>query len=233
MTEERKYQEEEIKEILGLAVRSEQVGPLSIPDERGLTLAEIQDVGREVGVEPGRIARAALALEARRELLPRGRFVGIPVSVGRTIDLPRDVTDREWAVLVGELRATFGARGEVTEHGGIREWSNGNLHAFLEPTATGTRLRLTTRKGNASAMITTGAAGVVLGLALLTLFIFEDLGRASLVIPALMAAFGGGTVVSSMLRLPRWAGEREGQMNHIADRVAALLEESPPDESAS
>jgi len=232
MAKERKYQEEEVKEIFGLAVSGDEFGRLPVSEEGGLTLAELQEVGREIGVEPSRIAEAALALGTRREVLPRRTFLGMPISVGRVVDLPRAVTDREWEVLVGELRETFGARGQVTSHGGIREWTNGNLHAFLEPTATGHRLRLRTYKGNAMALNTIGAAGLTLGLSLVTLFVLEDLGRAALVIPMLMAVIGGGALASNVLRLPRWAREREGQMECIAGRVAALLEERPQGEES-
>jgi hypothetical protein len=220
MPEGRKYQEEEAREIFGLAIRGDEVGHVAVPEEGdgGLTLAELQEVGLEIGVEPGRIAEAARAVDARGEALPRRTFLGVPVSVGRTVDLPGALTDREWDVLVGELREMFGARGRVTSHGGIREWTNGNLHVFLEPTATGHRLRMKTHKGSAMALFTIGAVGLILGLSLVTLFVFEDLGRASLVIPGLMAATGGGLLASNILRLPRWARERERQMERIAKR---------------
>lgn len=228
MTKERKYDEEEAKEIFGLAVSGDEVGRLPVPTQTGLTLAELQAVGHEIGIDPGRIAQAALALGTRREVLPRRTFLGVPVSVGRIVDLPRALTDREWGILVSDLRETFNARGQVTSHGGIREWTNGNLHVFLEPTATGDRLRLGTHKGNAMAVFTIGAAGLALGLSLLTLFAFEELGRAAMVIPALMAAFGGVALASNVLRLPRWAREREEQMESIAGRVAGLVGDGSP-----
>ena len=228
MTDERKYQEEEVKEIFDLAAsKRPEVGLLAVPTEGGLTLSELQEVGVEVGMEPRRIAEAAFAVDTRREVLPRRTFLGAPISAGRVVDLPRALTDREWGILVGELRETFGARGHVASHGGIREWTNGNLHAFLEPTATGDRLRLGTQKGNAVPMITAGAVGLILGLLLIWLFVFEELGRASLVIPVLMAWLGGGTLVANMLRLPRWAQKREEQMEYSASRVRALLGEPP------
>ena len=227
MTDERRYQEEEVKEILDRAANGAEVGRPAVSDEGGLTLSELQDVGREVGMEPGRIAEAAFAIDTRREVLPRGTYLGVPTSVGRIVDLPRELTDREWEVLVGELRETFGARGTVVSHGRIREWTNGNLHAFLEPTATGHRLRLKTHKGNAMPLLTIGAAGLALGLSLLTLFVFEDLGRASLVLPVLMAVTGGGTLGANLIRLPRWARTRERQMEYIAGRIGALIGERP------
>ena len=121
MADERKYREEEVKEIFDLATNRDDFGRAAVADEGGLTLAELQEVGLEVGVEPGRIADAALALETRRGVLPRRTSLGMPVSVGRVIELPRAVTDREWEVLVAEFRETFGARGQVTSHGGVRE----------------------------------------------------------------------------------------------------------------
>ena len=154
MTDERKYQEEEVREIFDLAANEAKVGRPAISDEGGLTLLEIQEVGLEVGMEPARIAEAAFVVDARREILPRRTYFRVPTSVGRIVDLPRALTDHEWDVLVGELRETFGARGTVTSQRGAREWTNGNLHAFLEPTATGHRLRLGTLKGNAVALIT-------------------------------------------------------------------------------
>lgn len=227
MTDERRYHEEEVEEIFDLAASSRpELGRPSVSNEGGLTLSELQEVGAEVGMEPRQIAEAAFAVDTRREVLPRRTFVGMPISAGRVVDLPRALTDREWDILVGELRETFGARGHVASHGGIREWTNGNLHAFLEPTATGDRLRLGTEKGNAVPSISAGIAGLVLGLLLIWLFVFEELGRASLVIPVLMTWLGGGALVASALRLPRWANQREEQFGYIAGRVGALVGET-------
>ena len=98
-----------------------------------MTLSELQEVGREVGVTPERIAEAALVVDTRAEVLPHRTVMGAPVSVGQMVELPRALTDREWEVLVGELRVTFAATGRVTSQGGVREWSNGNLRRIRKP----------------------------------------------------------------------------------------------------
>jgi hypothetical protein len=231
MTYERKYQDEEVKEILGLAADRAEVGQPAVSDDGGLTLSELQEVGLEVGMDPGRIAEAALAVDTRREVLPRKTSLGMPVSVGRVIELPRAVTDREWELLVAELRETFGARGQVTSHGGVREWTNGNLHAFLEPTETGHRLRLRTHKGGAMALNRMGVAGLVIGLILLTMFLTTGPSPVRLeLVMMLLVGMGGGALATNLVSLPRWARDREGQMEYLAGRVEALLGEPPQGE---
>ena len=233
MTNERRYQDDEVKEILGLAANRAELGRPAVSDEGGLTLSELQEVGLEVGMDPARIAEAAFAVDTRRQVLPRRTSLGMPVSVSRVIELPRAVTDREWELLVAELRETFGARGQVASHGGVREWTNGNLHAFLEPTETGHRLRLRTHKGGAMALNRMGVTGLAMGLILLTMFLTTGLSpvRLELVMMSLVA-IGGGALASNVLSLPRWAREREGQMEYLAGRVGALLGEPPQGEKS-
>ncbi len=229
MTQERRYQDEEVREIFALATTGGNAGGQPVPShDDGLTLEQLQDVGVQVGLTPAQVASAASALDIRRQALPQRRHLGRPVSVGRIVDLPRAATEREWELLVAELRRTFDAKGEVTSHGSLREWSNGNLHAFLEPTDDGHRLRLTTFKGQASALTTVGVGGLLMALIMFAAMASKGKLGLELVMPMVFAALGAGALISNAVRLPRWAGERERQMEYIADRARALLE-SPPD----
>jgi hypothetical protein len=107
LSDERTYGEDEVSEIFALAANTEAPG-LPIRTERtGLTLAELQEVGREVGLSPERVAAAAARLETRVATPPRAMALGTLTAVGRAVDLPRAPTDREWGVLVAELRQTF------------------------------------------------------------------------------------------------------------------------------
>lgn len=94
MTRERKYRDAEVREIFDRAAAEKGVGHPAVPKEDGLTLAELQEIGIEVGVDPHRVADAALVLETRTDVRQRRRSLGLPVSVGRVIDLPRGVTDQ-------------------------------------------------------------------------------------------------------------------------------------------
>jgi len=229
LADERRYGEDEVGEIFALAASAGSVSLPAASDREGLTLAELQDVGREVGLAPERVARAAAALDERGQVLPRRTLLGSPVSVGRVVELPRTATDREWHFLVAELRETFGAKGDVTSHAGSREWTNGNLYAFLEEAETGPRLRMGTRKGNASELNVLAFAG--LGMALMITLALISKGKVGLELffPSFFALMGGGALAWNRLRLPRWADERERQLEHVAMRARELLAAPPID----
>ena len=223
---ERRYGDDEVREIFDLATRGRSAEtPSPAREGQGLTLAEIQSIGAEVGLSPGDVARAAGALDNRPQVLPRTSSLGLPVAVGRIIPLARALTDDEWARLVAELRATFNARGVVRSDAGIREWSNGNLHAYIEPAGDGHQLRLTTRKGDAAGMNALAFTGIAAGVAT-----FASLGLAgevadAVLVSSLFTVSGVGAFLFNRLRLPRWADRREEQMDAIARRVKEITGE--------
>lgn len=223
MTNERRYREEEVRKIFEAAASERDLDGRALVAAEGPTLAELQAIGREVGLAPERIAQAASALERSGEALPLRTHFGMPIAVGRTVDLPRAPTDREWDLLVAELRATFGARGKVGTHGGLREWTNGNLHAYIEPTETGHRLRLGTLKGNALAMTRMGLFGMGMGLFVLLAILLTGRAAEGFFAPVFLGTMGGVAFISAILGLPRWAREREEQMELVAARAKALI----------
>lgn len=224
--DERRYGPDEVERIFeAAAARRGRDEPGASPD--GLTLAELQAIGGEVGLSPARIAEAAAAVD--RPPPRRGTDLGMPVSVGRVVDLPRAPTDREWGLLVAELRDTFRARGRVRSDGDLRQWSNGNLHAVVEPAESGWRLRLGTTKGDAVGINRMGIVGTAVGLVLLLLLLLGGTAAGELTIPLTFLLMGGGALGLNAIRLPAWVREREAQMEHVAARALALLS-APPGE---
>lgn len=227
MSDERRYREDESKEIFEAAATASDSDPQALTAPKGMTLSELQEIGLEVGLAPARIADAASALELRRSALPRRTSLGMPISVGRVIDLPRAPTDREWELLVGELRATFHAQGKLGSSGTIRQWTNGRLHAYVEPTEAGYRLRMGTLKGTAPAMNLVGIAGIGVGIVMLVAGLLPGTATVAPVAPFVFGALGVAAFLSNLVRLPRWAHRREVQMEYIAARVRALLGSGP------
>src|SRR5471030_904607 len=140
---DRRFNEEEVAAIFKQATESQQTPQRQLPSGEGLTLAELQEIGQQVGIAPELVVRAAASLAAAGTETSR-EMLGLTIGVGRTIDLDRKLTEDEWDRLVVDLRETFDARGTVRQEGSFRQWTNGNLQVLVEPTATGSRVRLST-----------------------------------------------------------------------------------------
>jgi hypothetical protein len=223
MTDERRYEDDEVAAIFEAA--SAPTAPSDdAPPKNGLTLAELQAIGREVGIPPERIAQAAAVVDRRLSPIPRRTDLGMPVSAAHVVEIPRPLTDREWSLVVADLRETFGAWGREGSQGETRMWWNNNLHAVVEPTRTGYRLRLGTLKADGLAMNRMGAFGIVMSLVVA----FALRGDPA-AIPGVLAlgSVGAGAFALNALRLPRWARLRERQMQAIAERTLALVAVPP------
>jgi hypothetical protein len=230
MTQDRRYQDEEIRAIFGAAAEAREFAGRTSASANGLTLTELQQIGREVGIPAEKIAAAARALDHTQvAVIPRRTFLGVPIGVGRSVDLARAPTDREWGLLVSELRQAFGARGKVESQGDLREWWNGNLHACIEPTDTGYRLRLSTLKGTAVPTLVGGTVAVVYGLVMFTILQLTGKIPDGLAAPALPIALGALAVGFVVRQLPAWARQREEQMDHVASRAQTLIGSEPAD----
>ena len=225
MPDERLYAEEEIRRIFEAA--STEQAPrraASAPPEGAMTLRELQDIGRQVGIEPTRIAEAAAAID----LAPSTSISRLSTSVRANAPLPRAPSEAEWLMLVTELRTTFDAHGRVGTTNGIYEWSNGNLRAYIEPTMDGYRLRMRTRKSNALAMGIAGVVGLGWSAAAYLGLSLSGLERASFLAPAIVAAVSAVFLGNTLVTLPGWARTRRAQMEHIAQRARALLSRPNP-----
>ena len=221
MDDERRYTEEEVRRIFDEAARAQEEEGRRLPTEGGMTLAELRRIGSEVGIREQHVERAARSLDLDRGG-DRRRVLGLPIGVGRTVELPRRLTEEEWETLVVHLRDTFDARGSVGGTGSFRQWTNGNLQALLEPAGEGHRLRLRTTKGSARALMTAGSIMAVIAL-----------------VSGLVALFAGGDAASAMelgfigaallgvgaVQLPGWASTRERQMEAVAQRALLMAQQ--------
>lgn len=226
---ERRFNEAEVAAIFERAAEAVDTSPQQLPSGEGMTLTDLQEIGAEVGFSAEQLARAAKAIELQGRPTSRD-FLGLPVGVGLSIDLGRNLSNEEWERLVADLRETFDARGVVKSEGSLRHWANGNLHAFLEPTATGQRLRLRTVKGDARGMIIGGLS--LLGVVTVTLMSAAVKGAIGadvsfLLSQAVLATTGAAMVGFGAFRLPGWARLRRRQMEDVAARTA-IIASAPP-----
>lgn len=226
MSDNRRYDDEEIAEILELATTNEgAVQPGSRGSGEGLTLEQIQEIGSEVGIAPVRIADAARAMGSRNLVGPAKTFLGAPSSVSRIVPIDRPLTDDEWTRLVVDLRATFDAVGKVTTEGNLRTWRNGNLQVHVEPDGDRYRVRMRTHKGNITPRMAMSTAFIFMSVMMLLAAVGEGVSFRVL-LPALMFGVAGvGALAITRGTLPGWALERANQMEGLAERIPLLLKD--------
>lgn len=225
---ERRYSEAEVAAIFEQAAEAQQIVRRELAPGEGMTLAQLQEIGREVGIPAEFVAQAARSLERPAARAER-RFLGFPIGVGRSVELGRRLSDDEWERLVVDLRQTFDARVTVRQHGSFREWTNGNLQALLEPTETGHRLRLRTVKGDARGLMTAGLSALGMGAAVVIAMALG--GRLGAEYPAVAFLWltGLGLFGAGALRLPGWARLRRRQMDEVAARLEAAASSARQD----
>ena len=215
---DRRFNEEEVAAIFKQATEAQLTPQRQLPSGEGLTLAEIQEIGRQVGIAPELVGRAAASLSAAGTETSR-TFLGLTVAVGRTLELDRKLTEDEWDRLVVDLRETFERRGTVRQEGSLRQWTNGNLQVLLEPTPAGQRIRMRTVKGSAQAWMMGGlVTSAVAGFAAIASTLGGSHG--SLGIAAEIAVIAAGQFAIAALQLPGWARQRRKQMAEIAGHLA-------------
>lgn len=216
---ERRYSEDETAAIFRAASELKQLPRGQSSGDDGLTLAELQEIGREVGISPDAVASAATAIDIHREATQR-TILGLPIGISRTVELNRRMTDQEWELLVVRLREVFKARGTTRSDGSLRQWTNGNLHVLLEPTENGQRLRFGTFNAAARASITSGL--IALGMSGMVAIVSAIAGSLANAAPAYVftGTVGLAMIANGALRLPGWARLRGRQMEALAAGVA-------------
>jgi hypothetical protein len=217
---DRRYSEEEAAGIFRRAAELENSAPRALVPSEGLTLAQLQAIGDEAGLGPEFIVRAAQLQDVDVE--PRlVRSLGAPIGVRHEVVLDHPLSDRDWETLVGELRATFDAKGSLRYDGPFRQWTNGNLQVLVEPTPEGSRVRFRTTNGYARSMIVLGIGGLAFAgfMALLLVLKGPSTNPAAWGVMGVFAAGGVATLGAGLARLPGWARTRAAQMRALTARL--------------
>lgn len=120
--EGRRYTDREVRLILKSAVELQQRASDDADPSGGMSLAQLEQVAAEAGIDPSLLRRAAAALDA--DLPPEGgnRFLGGPteIVVERIVDAPLDEVDFER--LLAALRAQTRHLGESSTVGRLFGW---------------------------------------------------------------------------------------------------------------
>jgi hypothetical protein len=218
---ERRFNDQEVAEILERATQVSSSSVTRAPNTDGMTLAQLQEIGREVGIPPEAMEVAARSIDLAGRHTSR-QFLGLPIGVGLTANLGRKLSDEEWQRLVVDLRETFDARGRVHDEGAFRQWTNGNLQILIEPATDGSQIRMRTLNQNAQLYV-----GMGLGLVALVIVAFGAKllagGDAAHILQRFLpvALIGAGLTAFGAVPLRTWARTRRAQMESVVARLRA------------
>ncbi len=225
---ERRFSDDEVAQIFERATSGQVVQTTRAVE--GMSLAEVQSIGEEVGISAEQITRAASSLSVS-SARPTKRFLGLTTGVGYTVPLARKLTDEEWERFLVDVRETFNARGAMSNQGSSKLWSNGNLQVWLEPTADSHRVRFKTVKGTAPLALTSGilmtAASAIGEITAVLTGVAHDIGLVASF--GVLGLIGIGTASTTALRTSAWARDRKDQMEELGARVSAIALNPAPD----
>lgn len=224
----RSYDEREVASILKRAVELQE----GAGEAHRLSLAEVQQIAREVGIDAGSVTRAAAALD-KRALGGSRSLLGAPTRLHTTVELERQLSDAEVGELLDIVRSTLRMQGETSGGLDTVEWKGkdalGTFQLSISRRSGRTRVHLGTQREEEAALV-----GTVTGV---TGFLGLIAGGVALggVAPLLgwMLAGGGaaGTFGAMRLLWQRTVRRRDEQLQDLAARVKAAasgFEEADP-----
>ena len=212
MSEERKYTDEQMALIL------RKVGELqSQRDEGRHSLAEIQEIARQVGLDASLVPHVAAGVQRRS---PVAATAGSAVVQTVETVLPARVSPEQMGRLLDAIRRASGAQGESRQVFDTVEWRAGSEHELVDvrvtitPASRGTNVRV--QHDGSGAVVLGGILTVVpTFLAGLAAFSTLPIPGAAVVSTVIAGAAGGG-----FLAFRRWLARRgEALVRRVASAV--------------
>lgn len=223
MSDERRYSEREVAEIVRLATEGK-----GEPASSGMTLREIQAVVAELGLDPEKVRDAANHVDAG---LPEVNENGSQIEFLRTFD--GELDDAGWEEILLKIRRHSGTSGEVTQRGTTREWHStmGGLEEY--------HLSATVKNGKTRVRMTHDIAGVaaitwilaVLPLLLGPVIILAKSAKSGIdmTIPYIVSAL----IVFAVVLAAHLSNRRQKRRSRSLDKLIAEFESSVTNDSVA
>jgi hypothetical protein len=124
-SKERQFSDEEVALIIKRAAELQQTEQVAQEPATTMSLAEVEQIASEAGIDPRLIRRAAQGLERPQEVNRPSAFAGAPTTLvfERVVDGEIQVEDFE--MLIAEIRRAMGENGMPSVIGKSLAWSSG------------------------------------------------------------------------------------------------------------
>ena len=230
----RRFDEKEVAAIIKRASELQQVDTIS-ESTTGMSLAELEQIAREAGLDPALVRRAAADLDTRVTDQQPSAFFGAPTTLvlERTID--GEVPTEEYEAIVLEIQRELGGVGSASGLGRSLVWTM-TTHNHRRAATRTVQVTVTPRNGRTTIRVEEplrplagglfggvmgaglGSGGIVLGIGM---SLFDSM-------PVALGLVGGAVGASYLLartifgRMVHSRGERlQRLMSRLAEHVAA------------
>jgi len=237
----RRFNEKEVALIIKRASELQQ-NEATTESTTGMSLAELEQVAREAGLDPALVRRAAADLDTRVTDQTPNRFLGAPtvLRLERTID--GEVPADEYEQLVLEIQRQLGEVGSATTIGRSLQWtvqsaarrrvSTRTVQVTISPRNGRTTIRIEERLGGLAGGLFGGLMG---GLGGGSGGISAGIGLGALHSAAAFASIWGGVIAGSYLlartifgRVARGRGEAlQNLMSWLVEHASATAVRAP------
>jgi hypothetical protein len=222
----RLYADQEISRIIKRAAQlQEQQGP---GDQigRGISIGEIEQIARDLGIDPTHVRQAASELSGSPDSASGFSLFGQALIEARR-RAKGEMSERDWEMMVQEIRRALGCTGETSTLGKALEWKTSDKEIIsyqvtASPREGETDIQIVSRRDGAAFLtyLVFGIVGVFSSLAIAAPFNnpVEWLAGAGVL---------GGVMTTARLLLGRWTRSKKREIHRLMDKLESIVAEQP------
>lgn len=224
MNSSNRFNRDEISKILKRAAELEHEDDV-LDDSEGLTVEELQQVSKEVGLHPKYIQQALDELKSQEHLVS-SNILGGPFTFQQTKSVNGSIQENEWEEVVAEIRRIHGGIGKTSKLGNTFEWEQrkrevGYIQVSLSPKKDHTKININASYNYYASILYTFT--VVFGFILLNV-LFEKLGL-PYITEIVLATIGTlGLMSGTRFYLSRWMQKKRKTYSQLFLRFKEMLE---------
>jgi len=234
LTSKPKFDRQQVNEIVRQAADIQATNPTS----NGMSLAGVQRIAAEVGIEPEQVRDAVAAIASSDQVLVPGGIFGVRPELLFERFVDREVAEPEYADILEEIRVTLSEVGEINETlGTALSWSSSpkgtgrKAQILVSPKDGQTRVRIQDVEGTPSAIVMVPVTAFGLAVVGITGAILSSLGLSTEVTTAWAIAtaltFFGGAYGLLRRSFKRELKRRSEQLTDLMERLVALAKKDP------
>ena len=221
------------KEVAHIIKRASELQQEEAPAESatGMSLAELEQVAREAGLDPALVRRAAADLDTRVSDRAPSRFLGAPTKLRLERTIEGEVPANEYEPIVLEIQRVLGEVGSAATLGRSLQWTMTRMGRHRHSTRT-VQVTITPRNGRTTIRIEEpmmGLAGGVFGglmggmgggLSGMAMGIGMGVFQSGLVALGLMTGAVGGSYLLARTIYGRLAQGRGDRLQELMSRLS-------------